>query len=392
MTEITDADLADLRSRFSRSLAYPDIYLANHSLGRPLDEVEESMSEFLDHWYSSLELAWEAWMSKLDEYGQLISELLEIGRPDAVVLKTSAGQGLRAVLNAIYVKNGQKPVRVVATESEFDSIHFILKTYSEEGLCEVDWVSPTYAEGEIPLYETAAMLDSITSDTDLVVISQVMFTTGQVLPGMADIVYRAHEAGAYVLADYYHAFGVIPAPMGDLDFIVGGSYKYVLGGPGACWLAINPRLLDSQELQTPDTGWFAKEDTFSYRRDVGRASGGQGWWESTPPVAVVYQALPGLRFLKYVGVSTLRQFSLNQQSRMRTIFANEDVPLFEPSNPHGFGAFSLLFSQNAKRVEVQLKERGVVVDSRGNIVRFGPSLLNTDDEFRKAAQILRDIV
>ena len=75
---------------------------------------------------------------------------------------------------------------------------------------------------------------------DLVVVSQVMFQTGQVLPELPAIVAAAHAAGARVLLDVYHSLGVFPVDLAalDVDFAVGGSYKYLRGGPGACFLYV----------------------------------------------------------------------------------------------------------------------------------------------------------
>jgi kynureninase len=125
------------------------------------------------------------------------------------------------------------------------------------------------------------------------VISQVMFQSGQVMPGLPTIVAAAHSAGARVLLDVYHSLGVFPVDLAalDVDFAVGGSYKYLRGGPGACFLYVAPRHLDSR-LATLDTGWFAKESPFTYARpDPPRfAAGGDAWLESTPPVLPLYQA------------------------------------------------------------------------------------------------------
>ena len=52
--------------------------------------------------------------------------------------------------------------------------------------------------------------------------------------GAAAIVAAAHRAGARVLLDVYHSLGVLPVDLTalDVDFAVGGSYKYLRGGPG----------------------------------------------------------------------------------------------------------------------------------------------------------------
>jgi hypothetical protein len=82
---------------FSRVLGRQEIYLANHSLGRPLDQTRDDVLEALDLWYSDMDRGWEAWLGEQSHMRARLALLLGLSRPDAVVPKTSAGQGLRAV-------------------------------------------------------------------------------------------------------------------------------------------------------------------------------------------------------------------------------------------------------------------------------------------------------
>src|SRR2546429_6895023 len=70
---------------FSRhKLAYGDrIYLANHSLGRPLDATEDDVREGLAHWYAQLGAAWHAWESEIDAYRARLAVLLGASRADS---------------------------------------------------------------------------------------------------------------------------------------------------------------------------------------------------------------------------------------------------------------------------------------------------------------------
>ena len=88
--------------------------------------------------------------------------------------------------------------------------------------------------------------EAVRAGADLIVVSHVLFNTGQLLPELKALVAAAHAQGARVLLDVYHSLGVLPVDVAalDVDFAVGGSYKYLRGGPGACYLYIHPRHLD----------------------------------------------------------------------------------------------------------------------------------------------------
>ena len=86
---------------FSRTLAAPGIYLANHSLGRPLDQTEDDLREGFQLWQSKLGNAWDAWLAEEHAHRSRIAQLIHAPRPDCIIPKVSAGQGLRTVLNAL---------------------------------------------------------------------------------------------------------------------------------------------------------------------------------------------------------------------------------------------------------------------------------------------------
>jgi len=386
-----DALRRHIHPLFTRVLRRDEIYLSNHSLGRPLDRTADDVRHALDLWYERLDGAWPHWIEASGRYRAMLAALIGCSRPDAVVPRVSAGQGLRASINALPT---HRP-RIVTTRGEFDSVDFILKTYQRKGRADVRWVAPD----QRGLFVPDAIIDAIDSDTDLVVVSVVYFVTGQVLDGLDRIIARAHEAGALILLDAYHAAGAIPMQFDRLgpDFAIGGNYKYTRGGPGAGWLAVHPRHLEQGPLPalfSTDTGWFAKRDTFDFRRpDQPELSpGGDAWLEATPAVLTCFQALAGLELTLALGVERLRGYSLEQQAFLEDELAGAGVPVLDVE-PHG--AFLLVPSPQHADMTRRLHEAGVNTDSRpaphdpsSGYVRLCPDILNTRDELRRAATII----
>jgi kynureninase len=356
------------------------IYLANHSLGRPLDAVDDDVREGMAAWYSHLDDAWEAWAAEMQAYRSRLSQLLHAPRPDCVVPKTSAGQGLRAILNTF-----DTPPRVVATRGEFDSLDVILREYARRGRIVLTMVEPD-DDGH---FDTAQILRAIGNSADLVVVSQVVFTTGQRLADLPDIVNAAHRAGGRLLLDVYHALAVFPVDIAalDVDFAVGGSYKYLRGGPGACFLYLHPRHLTGS-LRTLDTGWFAKRDPFAYARPdpPQYGEGGDAFLESTPPVLPFYQARAGQRLALALGVDRLRVHSLGLQSRLVNLLRIRGVEALGGTEVRG--AFVVVCDERAEAWSDRLRGAGVITDARGRYLRLCPDLLTTDAELVVAADAL----
>ncbi len=380
---LTEAGLqAHVAPLFSRvRAAFADrIYLANHSLGRPLDATEDDVREGMAAWYTQMGGAWEAWMAEADAFRARLARLLHAPRADCVVPKTSAGAGLRAILNT-----WDGVPRVVATRGEFDSLDVILREYARRGRIALTLVEPR-ADG---MFHTADIDAAIGTQVDLLVLSSVIFNTGQRLPELATLIRATQETGGRVLLDVYHSLGVHPVDVAalDVDFAVGGSYKYLRGGPGACFLYLHPRHLDGS-LRTLDTGWFAKREPFTYARPdpPQYGEGGDAFLESTPPVLPFYQARAGQVLALALDVTRVRAWSLAQQRRLVEALADAGVTAIGGSDDRG--AFVTVVDARAGQWSDALHARGVVTDARGPYLRLCPDILTTGAELDAAAAAL----
>lgn len=372
------AQLAPLFARVLERRAIA-IDLANHSLGRPLDATAADIAEAVSLWQQRLGDAWDGWLDEMRAHRARFARLLGAPGGDCVVPKTSAGQGLRAVLNSY-----DTVPRVVATRGEFDSVDVILRQYALRGRIALALVEPR-AEG---LFAADDLLAAMRAGADLVVVSHVVFNTGQILPELRELIAAAHAAGARVLLDVYHSLGVLPVDLTelDVDFAIGGSYKYLRGGPGACFLYLHPRHLDGS-LTTLDTGWFAKREPFAYQRpDPPQfAAGGDAFLESTPAILPWYQARAGQVFTLAVGVERLRAYSLSQQQRLVALLRERGVEAEGGTGDRG--AFTIIRDPHAVELALVLQERGVHCDARDVYLRLCPDVLTTDAELVAAAEI-----
>jgi kynureninase len=372
---------------FSRVLreAGGRVYLANHSLGRPLDRTAADVAEGLSPWYADLDEAWRAWRAEMLAFRTRVATLIGAPGPHCIVPKASAGQGLRAVLN-----RHDRPIRVIATGNEFHSIDHILEAYAARGRIRIERVKPRVGRR----YRAEDFAPALRAGAELLVVSMVFFDTGQLMTDLGAIVAMARARGIEVLTDLYHAAGAAPVDVQavDADFAIGGGYKYLRGGPGAAWLYVHPRHLD-EAPRTLDTGWFAAADPFAFERAEGPsfARGADGWLESTPAVLPFYQARAGLEFALGVGVERLREYSSMQQRFLIDRLEEHGVAALAADEPRG--AFIAIATAKAAAVAAGLLDEGVVADARGDLLRLCPDVLNSASELveaaSKAARVLR---
>ncbi len=363
--------------RFSRTRKeHRKIYLANHSLGRPPDRMAQDVQHALDLWYHDMGAAWADWLAARDRFRALVARLIGAKRPDCIIPKASAGQGLRAVLNALQSEKKAK-LRVVASDGEFDSVDFILRVYREQGRVDLR---------VLPWRDISA------GNADLVVVSSVQYRTGEWFHNLPKFLRAAKAAGALVMIDAYHHAGVLPLDVHALgvDFAIGGCYKYLRGGPGAGWLYVRPGLVET--MRTPDTGWYAKEKPFAYERpDPPQfAAGGDAWLESTPAVLSPVQAMAGLEMTLELGVDRLRDYSIEQKQLLADFLRLRGIESEGAGDEHG--AFLTITHPDTPRLVAGLARHNIVVDARGDRLRICPDILNTEGELAQVAEELAALI
>jgi kynureninase len=102
---------------------------------------------------------------------------------------------------------------------------------------------------------------------------------------MARLTQAAHEAGALVLWDLSHSVGVLPITLDGLevDFAVGGTYKFLNSGPGSpAFLYVAKR--HQERLRTPIQGWLGHAAPFDFSERYEPAPGVVRFVAGTPDV------------------------------------------------------------------------------------------------------------
>jgi len=174
--------------------------------------------------------------------------------------------------------------------------------------------------------------------------------------------------------------------------VVGGALKWLCGGPGNCFLYVDPD--EAKNLKPAFTGWAAHKQPFLfspegqvYRDDGGRFATG------TPNVPALYAGKEGIATLAEAGLVNVRARS----QKLTTM-------LIEEAQRHGFGIKSPLdASKRGGHVALDvpdgyavcqaLSEREIVVDFRPDAgLRVAPHFYNTEDEVRAALQAIKDIL
>ena len=233
-------ELTDYRERFP--ILASTTYLINHSLGAMPAEAERRLERFAREWRTRGARAWgEGWWDTAVEVGDLVGSIIG-APPGSTVMHQNVTVAEAIVLSCFEFETPRN--RIVFEEGLFPSVRYVQQAWSRFG-------------AEVVVCEHAeAVIEAIDERTLLVPVSHVLYKTAEIQP-VERIVERAREAGAYVCLDAYQSAGAVPLDVTALgiEFCVGGSVKWLCGGPGAGWLYVRPDI--AERLEPAFAGWQA---------------------------------------------------------------------------------------------------------------------------------------
>jgi len=368
-------ELTDYRDRFP--ILRDTTYLINHSLGAMPAAAEERILEYARTWKTRGIRAWaEGWWEMPITVGDQIGRIIGAA-PGSTVMHQNVAIAEAIVLSCFRPVDPRRS-RVVYEEGNFPSVRYL---YQAQPDLEV-----------VVVPDDAAIVEAIDERTLLVPITHVLFKTAEI-QDVAAIVRRAHEVGAHVILDAYQSAGIVPLDVTSLnvDFAVGGSVKWLCGGPGNGWLYVRPDLVDA--LQPSFMGWQAHARPFAFEPELEYADGAARFLTGTPNVPALYAATAGYDLIEEVGVEQIRANSLRQTDLLIDALDAAGFEVGSPRDPARRGGTVTVRTPEFEAVHRELAERQILCDFRPEAgIRLGPHYYNTDEELLDAAAQITEIV
>ena len=351
-------------------------YLINHSLGAMPAVVEGRMREYARTWATRGIRAWaEGWWTMPLTVGDQIGRI--VGAPPGTVCMHQNVSVAEAIVLSCFPQPGGRN-RIVYERDNFPSVRYLYE--AQRGL-------------DVVVCENGdAVVDGIDDRTLLVPVQHVVYNSAEIQDVEA-IVERAHDAGAYVLLDAYQSAGTVPLDVTalDVDFAVGGSVKWLCGGPGNGWLYVRPDLIEL--LEPAYTGWQAHARPFAFEPEMEYAEGIARFLTGTPNVPALYAATPGYDLIEELGVQRIRENSVRQTQLLIELAEARGFEVRSPREPERRGGAVIVNVPQFEAVHKELSERQILCDFRpGAGIRLGPHYFTTDDELRFAIDQIADVL
>ncbi|NIM59693.1 MAG: aminotransferase class V-fold PLP-dependent enzyme [Candidatus Aminicenantes bacterium] len=372
-------DLALIRKEFP--ILERCVYLISNSLGAVPSKALENLKKFYKMWVEEGVSAWQKeWWDLSREVGDQVARFLGANE-DEVTMTPNATHSHWVALSTKFLAQDKRRKKVVMTDHDFPSMIYAVSKISDfKG-----WKLEVVKSNGKPGIDVEDILKRVDDETLFVSTSHVYYKSAYI-QDIKRISARAQEAGALTLIDGYHAPGIIPVDVKqlDVDFYIGGCLKWLCGGPGNAFLYIRPEL--SENLQPQLTGWFAHRQPFLFTQEMEYASGGQKFMSGTPPVPCLYTARAGMDILEKIGIPEIRDKSLHLTESIIKKAKERGYHLFTPEENNLRGGSVSISLPHAFPVKQALEKRSVKVDFRKaddegpDVIRVGPHFYTKDEE------------
>jgi kynureninase len=368
-------ELLDYRSEFP--ILEGTTYLVNHSLGAMPRKAADRLAEYARMWAERGIRSWaEGWWQMPWHVGDQVGRIVG-APPGSTVMHQNVAVAEAVVLSCFHPVDPRRN-RIVYERANFPSVRYLYQARSdlEVVVCESD----------------EEIVERIDERTLLVPISHVLFKDAEIQV-VEPVVRRAHEAGAHVVLDTYQSAGIVPLDVTALgvDFAVGGSVKWLCGGPGNAWLYVRPDL--SERLEPTYTGWQAHARPFAFEEEMEYAPRAGRFLTGTPNVPAHFAATAGYDLIEEVGVERIRANSLRQTQLLIDVADEAGFEVRSPRAPERRGGTVTLHVPDFPAVHAELTARDVLCDFRPDAgIRLGPHFFTTDDEIRFAASQIAEIL
>lgn len=360
-------------------------YLVSHSLGAMPRGVREELRQFADEWDRRGVRAWhEGWWELGRETGNLLAPILGVAR-DTITMHQNATVA-QLIAASCFAFDGARR-KIVLQDLDFPTNHYLFEGFARQG-AEIVYV----ASDDRVRAPIERLVDAIDEQTALVPLSLVLFRSA-CLQDVAPVIEKAHKVGALVILDIYQAAGTVPLDLAALgvDFAVGGSVKWLCGGPGAGYLYVRPDLIP--RLRPAHVGWAGHAAPFGFETGAIRyAEGVERFQSGTPNIPALYSARAGYKIVGQVGVSAIREKSLRLTRRLMNAADEHGWRLNTPDRDAERGGSVVIDVPNGAAITQQLIARGVIVDHRPDAgIRMAPHFYSTAQEIDEAVELLEEL-
>jgi len=359
-------------------------YLNTCSLGLLSNQSKDALLSYIDTWTTKGASAWYSdWIEKTNslklEFAKLINASV-----DEIAIMPSVSQAIAVISSCIDLGTDDE---VVTSELDFPTIAHNFKARELKGQGKVKIVKSE----SMKYVDTDKFISQISEKTKLVATSRVYFLSGYI-NDYEKLLKVARSNKALFFLDDYQATGQLPINVKDkdIDIMVSGGLKWLLGGSGIVYMYVKKELIN--QLEPSVTGWFSHKRQFEFDPHTIEFSDTASRFETgTPSISAVYPAEQGLKFINDTGAENIRNRTLHLTSLLVNSLIELGFSLKVPEDLNNHASITMIECSNPPLVVDELKKAAIIVDNRPGCVRISPFFYNNESEIDHCVNVLSNM-
>lgn len=265
--------------------------------------------------------------------------------------------------------------RVIINDLEFPSNVYPFLNLREYGV-EVDIAKSRDGKIDVEDYEKL-----ITPKTKLISISAVQFLSGY----RADIKALGElckSKGIIFCVDVIQTTGVVKINVEDdnIDFLAGGSHKWLMSLQGSGYIYITPELME--KIQQKYLGWLSVQNEWNLLDyDVTLKDNASRYHLGTNSVIGVFALAQSLELFEEYGIENIERDNIsNTKYFIEKLIDGGFDPVLKNENENHLAGITTVKIDKAEEVHKALAESKIDCAIREGKIRFSPHFYNTKDE------------
>lgn len=367
------------------------LHFAAHSHHYWPDCTREAQLQYWDDAARLVDQKWDHIFTSVVPRAQMhIARTLNLSEPAQITFAPNTHELVTRLLSCF---EPGKPLKILTTDGEFHSFRRQIQRYEELAGVEVERV-PVEPLAD---FSQRFIAEATSKHYDLVFASQVFFNSGFVFDGVADLARALLNSDTMIVIDGYHGFCAVPTDLRAVEdrvFYLAGGYKYAQAGEGACFLHA-PRNSAQRPL---NTGWFASFSTLEKGAPTVGYDQGMRFWGSTFDPSGLYRFNAVLDWWERenISIAQIHQHVDNLERYFMAEVAKAGLNAIGVSNlikldsAKAHGHFLTYRTASAKQIHDTLRRKNVIVDYRGDRLRFGFGLYHDASDVNALIERLKE--
>ena len=351
-------------------------------MGGVSDAMEQAHRDFLDDRIKH-GASWEVAIPRQEELRQSFADFIG-AKASEIAICYSASQAL-GTLATCFDWYDDRPY-VVVDDYAFPSVAQLWRAQQARG-AKLRRVAPNSDGLLLPEHFD----DELDEKVKAVSVAQVCYKNGHLLE-LEETGRKVHDAGAMFIVDAYQGCGSrdIDVRSMDIDVLITGTVKYMLGSPGLGLMYVKEELLD--QLHPTVTGWFGQEQQGSMNIEAHEeASSAIRFQSGTPSLSPIYDSLAGLELVKSIGMGKIECWIDYLTAMAMQRLQEEGFVPATPSDPSRRAAQVAIRSKDVDSAVKELANRGITSTGRDGNLRTAWHFYNTPDDIDALMVALNEI-